>query len=860
MLLFSPCLPARAEVPPGQPPPRSGPPGGFTLNAEVLKRYDFTLAGYNAMDERERRRVTEWIKVLEGDRLASEARQAARQPAPDPKAPPFQPKWTPAELEAMGRLKPGELFDHSASGLGGEPSPWSTRLRAQNGGLETFSLRHDKKDFELSLGDLGAGQRSPLLGPSPYFNLRKGGQGSGSAFDYGYKAQAGLVLTQGRLFSPDAPAVDAKIDRAVDLLGNDKVRSALSVPTGFTEAPIFVGSVLGHVGRAYHLGGPVDVGWSAMGLGRMTGLFPNATFDQSVGMRVKTGDTQNIGLFGGVTEAAGLFARTLVAESLASGKTKLSPELDMAPHAALAAWGKLPYLSGGQYTAEVGRQWNPWTTVQSLGGSVSMNAGSGRVGLQGSWSDESGREAEFARTKSQAGLSYSPNSGTDLSLVYGRDNARLGNAAVDNHQVLIGLTIHEKVKKSAGSVTLESIIGTKDSLILPDAQANDFVRMLDTELAKLLALKRAGEGLAGAPGVSGRWTQLGDAWRALDPSVRSAVEAEYARYGPGGPSVDDIFSTSPGQIDNANKVLTALADPAVLDRVLTRAIRSQILTNLEKLEIPLFGEKIKMSAPMVLAAAHAYSLGLRPLPAVTAADARGALDPFLSKKLTEQLGCAPGAGAKDVSACLLGKLPPSAAAELRKTYGDDLDELLKQSISWTSDIIRREINALLLQVYLAAERFNTLTVDGGERIGDLNSRAIMSSFARLDERERKVPAVVFKRGVERAEADLREQDNALRNKLTEYGRERLEWLQAQPAWPAGTRVAVRTEDWAPLLAAYGDAGLFDFILKAKAKYPGNILIELNDDRILGGMSTTLGNPTVIALPRNAPRGGKLFLD
>ena len=60
-------------IPAGAPPAPllAAIPKGFTLNAEVLERYGYTLDQYNALDTSERGRVTDWIEVplaRQGDR------------------------------------------------------------------------------------------------------------------------------------------------------------------------------------------------------------------------------------------------------------------------------------------------------------------------------------------------------------------------------------------------------------------------------------------------------------------------------------------------------------------------------------------------------------------------------------------------------------------------------------------------------------------------------------------------------------------------------------------------------------------------------------------------------------------------
>lgn len=806
--------------------------GGFTLNAEVLERYGFTLDQYNAMAPAEQRRVEDFIRAKEAERAAALSRRA------EPKL-----DLETEELSALSRLSPGALFDKSAKPEAAAGSAWSADARLANGEASRFTLSHREKGLELQLGDLGAGGRSPLLGSSPYVNLKKGSSGSGDWLDYGYKVQTGVIDLRARLYHDDNPAVDGRLDRSLSILGRD-MPEALSYSTDFQRDRLLVGSALGHFGRAYHLFGPVDLGWSAMGLARLTGPFPNLTLDQSAGLRVRASESHTVGLFGGLTEAAGLLSRDIVGRSLDGDKPKTKVEVDKAPHASVAAWGRMPYLSGATYSVEAGRQWNPWTTVQSAAASVS----SGKVGVQGAYKVERGDSIEFERKRLEATVTYRPSGTLDLWATAGADRGRLGNAELENKSLILGLTMREKVP-SGGSTSLSALFGGEDQLILPRQRAVELTAQANAELARLLELKRTAESLAGQPVVAERWEDLQEAWRGLDPALRGRLD-DLA-----GGRLETIIETSPSDVvaitrrlAELSKLVELLGDVEVLDRLVVRALRSAIQKDLEELEVPLFGNKYRLEAPLVLAAAHAYSLGLRPLPGVTQADARGHVDPWLDRTLRELGDC----GAATVSDCLLSKLPPAEAERLRRDYGARLDMTVKEAVAWTSDVLRREMNALMLQVIMAADRLNELTVDQGARIGELNARAIMASFARLDERGRRTASLVYRRIAQREEAELQERDRALTERLENYGRQRLAWLHAQPAWPEGVQVAVKPEHWAPLLAAYGDEALFDLILQAKAKGK-RVLIELSEDDGLNALWLLPGDPVLVRLPPRPPK-------
>lgn len=859
-------------LPPGRPTAArlAAAEPGLTINAEVLARYGFTLEGYRKLDAGERDRVDEWIRILESEKRRAEARGTS---TGEPKPPTFSGQTQAALDRLRQRAGSPSFFDGRT---GGESSPYFTPsldvmgpglLRGDGtmtpGGVRRFTLT-GRDGLRLEGGTLGLDGRSPLVERSPYLGAGKDASGSTGSVDYDLRAQAYLVGLGARLFTNDNPALDARIDDGVSSLRAlnptigvdpadiDKIQNGLAFSHDFERQWLFYGSALARAGRAYRLTPRLDVGWSAMGLTRWSGYFPNAATDQTIGARVNPGGGQHVGVFYGVTEALGLFDRTVVAESIEAEKLKTHVHFDGAPHVELAAWGKIPYLSGAEYSVSAGRQWNPWTTLTSVSASAAAPVGGVKLGAFGRYSDETGFNGEFQRQKAAGGLTVSPTPGLDFFGQYQQDTARLGTAQIDNKAVLFGLTLTETAPgpRRGASVTLESLFGGRDQLVSSDAQSG-FAQQLQSMLDLLLLLK--GASLNAAGGVENGWAAAQNAWSGLSDETRQQLSDAWAEAFPNEPSLAKIFAIGGADLKKLDNVINLLADTQVLERLLVRAVRSALLKKLESVDIPLLG-KTRMSAPMVLAAANAYALGLSPLPPVTAADQK-TLDAFLLNKLGDKAGCPPGTD-DAVTQCLLGKLPADAVAELKKVYGGDLGTLLKNAVDWPSGVLRREINRLALQIMLAAETLNELSVDKGERIADLNVRGLIGSFGRLDERSRRDGREVLHRAAEDLRAELAAQDESLRAELAEYGSARLAWLEAQPAWPAGVTIAVRPEDWPELLAVYGDANLFDLILRCKARlaaaHPAGARLLIRLDRgPLGAVVLTRGDPLVLGLPPRA---------
>ena len=873
------CGLARAAGPviPAGPAParRSDVPATFTLNAEVLQRYGYTLDGYNALKFAERDRVSDWIELLERERQLAKARVGAGAP---------HLTLTPQTQAAIDRIKASLSpdFDGKTAAVSGGPDlvPSVSLLGPGDadgnmaGTLRRISLTDAKNDLTLSYGQLGLDGRSPLVEPSPYAGIEKGWDVSGRSLDWSGRASAYALNLGARLYTNDAPGLDARIDQGLANLRNaapdlglsngdvNGLADSFSYSTSFDRQWMFLGSMMGRVGRAYSLfgnsGSGVDWGWSAMGLLRVDQIFPNASLDQTASLRLRSDAEHGLGVFAGVTEGVGLFAKTAVVDSLAAGSVQTDVQPQAAPHVTVAAWGMMPYLSGVKYTVSAGQQWNPWTTVESLSASALANAGKGvKVGVFGSYSDESGPGIEYDRTKAAAGVMVKPSPGLGLSAQYFNQIAAYGDARVQNQGVMLGLTMTETGPGGRGSATLESLFGGKDRL-LPNKASSEMVQLVQAGLDDLRGLKDAGLSYTG--GAAQGWQDVQSAWNKLDPDVKQSLGDLWRLANPGGSSLAQIMATKPSTIDDLNRLVNLLSDTQVWERLLVRYIRHQILEQLaaSDISIPILGQKldIHMNAPMVLAAAHAYGLSLTPVAPITANDARESLDAYLLNQGAAAVGCKTGAEPQAATDCILSTLPKDKADQLRKTFGNDLNVILKTAVGWPSDVIRTEMNQLGLQVILAAETLNELTVDKGERIGDLNMRALQASFDRLDERTRRDESRVLTLAEADLRDDLKAQDAAMRVVLTDYGASRLAWLQGQAAWPAGVRIAVKPEDWVPILAVYGDARTFDFILMCKARLAAkggaqNLLITFDHVSPLGGMVVTPGNPAVIRLPPKA---------
>ena len=122
--------------------------------------------------------------------------------------------------------------------------------------------------------------------------------------------------------------------------------------------------LLAQFGRAYPLFGPVDVGWTATQILKVSHVFPNVNFDQTAGARVRLGRGFNLGLFGGVSENVSYITNRVMQQAFEEKGPKLGFYSEIAPHAAVALWGPLPGLSDARFELIGRQQWNKDTTIQ----------------------------------------------------------------------------------------------------------------------------------------------------------------------------------------------------------------------------------------------------------------------------------------------------------------------------------------------------------------------------------------------------------------------------------------------------------------------------------------------------------------
>ncbi|MBI3553153.1 MAG: hypothetical protein HY077_11615 [Elusimicrobia bacterium] len=178
----------------------------------------------------------------------------------------------------------------------------------------------------------------------------------------------------------------------------------------------------------------------------------------------------------------------------------------------------------------------------------------------------------------------------------------------------------------------------------------------------------------------------------------------------------------------------------------------------------------------------------------------------------------PGLPADALKNLLLNRLPDEITKMLEQKYGAQMAAGIAQAVSWAGDLLRREINMTLIQLLLASEELDRLTVDHGEKISDLNLRMAMRSFEMLDARGKREARSKVRDIKETIVQEAGQDEAALADKFKAHGKASLQAIQLDPSWPAGLRIEVDEQAWMALCTLYGDGRLFDLIDRMKQKY------------------------------------------
>lgn len=233
------------------------------------------------------------------------------------------------------------------------------------------------------------------------------------------------------------------------------------------------------------------------------------------------------------------------------------------------------------------------------------------------------------------------------------------------------------------------------------------------------------------------------------------------------------------------------------------------------------------------------------------------LPPEVASRLRAQLAADLGLSNLDTAGVIavIRALPEHAARELRANMGPDAAKALDQALALAAQSVRREVNRAVLQLMLASEEFDRLTVDRGMKPGDLGARMISESFKRLDERNRRGLRTQRGASIERLRTQIVEEAHEAAVVSADSLGRTLNALHAAPGWPAGLQMRIDAATRTELVKAYGEDSLAAAVARLALSLPAgaktDIVIAYDaselgsrlDRGANGAMRLTLGKPS-----------------
>lgn len=629
--------------------------------------------------------------------------------------------------------------------------------RVRNETVRSITVTNPKTGLSLEVGQLGVDGRSSLLMPSPYVNATKSVDSDPKSWvDYRVKAQIAYVDLKARFFhdGPD-PRVGRLADLAVSLGAPasdvDKIRQSLSYDDAYRAQGLVVASLLAQMGRAYHLGGPVDVGWSVTSLTKMMHLAPNQAFDESIGFRVRLpGDELFLGVFGGVMQNISPIGNRVYQELMGEGAVKAGLNLETAPHWTTALWGRVPGLDDARFSVSVGQRYNADTTVSQGEAALMTSVRRVPIAVRASVSRESGAGIEFERDKARLQVDAELTDRTRAYLAYERDRIQYGNAAVNSDAIIAGLTVDLDGKRGS-RLTVDHLFGgeyeAKGQVMRPylpgatrvvtDAisdgvqaaeRATDLVRLIDSGAAAAqidagmnalsLALARLSPEAAGAlvdrmsalPLTDQQRAVLADVLLRVAPAASDADrrlrELISSSLGPAmdrflarareGAARQELLEALHVNAGRAIEVLRLIGDQETWNAVAISAGRRALLTALDKtqkVDIPVLDSSIsfKTHAPVILAAMGALNSRLSPLAPVRADD----VEPWLLRMAADELGMPRGSVTPEmISERLIAMGQERLREELDRRLAPAIDRLVASGSYDRAEVVSTVFAAL----------------------------------------------------------------------------------------------------------------------------------------------------------------------
>jgi len=615
--------------------------------------------------------------------------------------------------------------------------------RVRNETVRSVTVTNPRTKLSLEVGQLGVDGRTNLIAPSPYINLTKGWESKPDSWvDYRVRAQVAYVDMKARFFN-DGP--DPRVGRMVDLAGAlgapqaelDRVRSSLTYDDAYRAQGLVISSLMAQMGRAYHLGGPVDIAWSVTSLTKLMHLAPNQAVDESIGFRIRLpGDELFLGVFGGAMQNISPIGNRVYQELLQTGTVKPGFNLENAPHWTTALWGRVPGMDDAKFSVSVGQRYNKDTTTTQGEAALMTSFRRVPVAVRAQYSRERGDGIEFNREKQRLQIDAQLSDRTQAYLAYERDRIKFGNAELDSNAVLLGVTISLDAKRGRGDsrLTVDHLFGGEYEVkgqplrpFLPEAtrvvtnaiangveaaeRATDLSRLIDSQAtaaqidaglnALSLSLSRLSPEAATALIERMGTLPLSDAQRRLlsdallrvvppgsemDQRLRQTIsdalgrgmDAVLARVRDGAERAE-LLAAIRANAGQAVELLRLIGDQESWNAIAVAAGRRSLLESLSRsqvIDIPILDQQITLqtNAAVVMAAMGALNSRLSPLAPIKA----GEVEPWLLRRAGDSLGLPGGAVTSEMVA---GRLIEMGQQRLTEELDRRLEPAINQLVA-----------------------------------------------------------------------------------------------------------------------------------------------------------------------------------
>ena len=647
------------------------------------------------------------------------------------------------------------------------PENFQPEVEVSNGGLSRAAITYKPSGTTVEAGYLGLGDsRNTLISQSPYVDVKQEFRSKPDSW-IDYRLALGVAYTQlkAQWFGQDGTS-DPQIDAFANQLsawgalagGPYAGWQGAGKYTTYDNNPqttnLYLFSSTLQAGRAYSLFGPMGLTWALTGKATVDQFFPNAAGDASVGPYFKLGGGNSLLLTGGETVNASPIGNQIIQGFLSpQGHPGYGLNLERAPHAGLEYRGPVPGEPGMSLKLGVMRQWNELTTYDVLRGALSMDVAGKPMELGGQIRHEAGPSIEYDRLGWRVDATRHFTKNVAVWGAYQRDDITYGNVPISNGAALAGLKIDLGGGDDGvtGGVSVTQNFSPQDTVGSPPIDGFGKVSYeLDKAVSNVLniaeqaqiAARKSPSSAAGDPNQDPkRMRDLATTLQNMPQSERDLYRQTLlaATSDPAQQAViNQMFSAQTvdatvSALNQGANVLEMLADNTLLEKFATRVLRNRMLYYIDQtdIKIPVIDKDFRWTPATFMAAVNVLQGRPSPIAPITSADETALVQPWLWKELAMGLHLDPHATPEQIGAALVKTAPPALQPQLQAGGTEAATAL----VAALSDLVRKELNTLMINSILASEQLDRLHVDGNKKPSEVATDFMETSIANKEIRD-----------------------------------------------------------------------------------------------------------------------------